>query len=491
MVAAVAWFAVLPVAAAVAPAPGGAVDGVPACPEPGVQAAAVAGERWATWARAYGGRMGDQALDVVPAPDGGYAVAGWTQSFGAGGIDGWIVRVDEEGNVAWQRTLGGAGGEMFHALAATADGEFLLAGWTTSFGSQGVDGWLVKLNGDGSVAWQRTYGGARDDYFYSVQQSSDGGFVVGGSTASFDAAGMDAWLLKLDADGSVMWARRLGSGRDDTIREVSFAADGGIVVAGAWDELSGDLPGTYRASDAFVAKFSPDGRETWSRVIGEAGVERLLSAAYSLDGGAIVAGWTSSFGAGREDAWLAKLDENGSVEWERTYGGPWTDIGWAVQALPDGGFAVAGWSRSVSLGQDMDGWLMKVDARGNVVWVRSYGLARDDQLFAMRAAPDGGFVLAGLTESFGAGSNDAWVIKVDGRGGVGDCIPGHVGNTPFIASDSRMSSRAVPPGAVAATSASVSASTASAASSPGGISVPCSRSALTNRLVVPLLAGGP
>jgi len=154
------------------------------------------------WAKTYGGTGDDYAYSIQQTSDGGYIVAGYTGSSGAGLADFWVLKLKSDGTVDWQKTYGGGGYDSASSIQQTSDGGYIVAGVTTSFGAGGYDFWVLKLDGSGNVQWQKTYGGTGNDYANSIQQTTDGGYIVAGVTTSFGAGG-DFWVLKLDSSGNV------------------------------------------------------------------------------------------------------------------------------------------------------------------------------------------------------------------------------------------------------------------------------------------------
>ncbi|NPA41170.1 MAG: hypothetical protein GXO18_02745, partial [Aquificae bacterium] len=221
------------------------------------------------WAKVYGGGSSDGAYSIQQTSDGGYVVAGWTSSFGAGLADIWVLKLDANGDVQWQKTYGGSDSDGAYSIQQTSDGGYVVAGWTWSFGAGSADFWVLKLDANGDVQWQKTYGGGDSDEAYSIQQTSDGGYVVAGRTWSFGTGLTDIWVLKLDANGDVQWRK------------------------------------TY----------------------GDSGPNEAYSIQQTSDGGYVVAGVTLSFGTGSADFWVLKLDANGDVQWQKTYGDG--DLDWA------------------------------------------------------------------------------------------------------------------------------------------------------------------
>ncbi|MFQ5586964.1 MAG: hypothetical protein ACE5GF_09115, partial [Thermodesulfobacteriota bacterium] len=272
------------------------------------------------WAKTYGGTSDEVASSIQQTSDGGYIVAGWTASFGAGFRDSWILKLNADGTVAWQKTFGGIGiFDEVSSIQQTSDGGWIAAGVTDSSGAALTDIWIVKLFPDGTVDWQKRYGGSsREDVDVAIQQTADGGYIVGGHTQSFGRVFDDFWILKLDPIGNVTWQKTYGGTEDDRVTSIQQTTpDGGYIVAG-WTKSFG--AGPLGASDFWVLKLDRFGGVTWNQTYGGTGFEQPASIQQTADGGYIVAGYTSSFGAGFYDFWIVKLDNSGLVTWEKTYG---------------------------------------------------------------------------------------------------------------------------------------------------------------------------
>ena len=358
------------------------------------------------WSTTYGGASADVALSVVPTADGGYVLGGRTASFGAGYYDGWLGKTDAHGILQWNQTYGSTGGDYGAAAVATADGGYALAGFTYSFGAGMEDYWLVKTSANGTMEWQRTYGGANADWALSAVQTEDGGYALAGSTYSFGAGGWDAWLVKTYADGTFQWGLTYGGAADDHGHCVIQTADGGYALAGYTDSFGS---GGY---DAWLVKTNVNGVLEWQRAHGGPGSEEARVVVQTADGGYALACTTDSFGAGFYDAWLVKTYADGTFQWGLTYGGAGMDYASAVIQTGEGGYAVAGYTASFGAGLD-DAWLVKTDAQGNMQWNRTYGGSLFDYAHAVVPTRDGGYVLAGSTDSGGAGLSDVWLVKTE------------------------------------------------------------------------------
>jgi len=319
----------------------------------------------------------------------------------------WVLRLDEAGNVVWDHTYGGAQGDSASSIVALADGGFAVAGSTDSKGAGDGDMWVLRLDEAGNVVWDHTYGGAESDYARSIVALADGGFAVAGVNSSKGAGDDDMWVLRLDEAGNVVWDHTYGGVEGDWAGSIVALADGGFAVAGnTHSKGAGD-------KDMWVLRLDEAGNVVWDRTFGGVGWDYASEIVALADGGFALAGHTSSKGAGDGDMWVLRLDEAGNVVWDRTYGGARRDIASSIVALVDGGLAVAGITRSKGAGND-DMWVLYLDEAGNVVWDRTYGGAEEDYASEIVALADGGLAVAGYTRSKGAGESDMWVLRLAG-----------------------------------------------------------------------------
>jgi len=287
----------------------------------------------------------------------------------------------------------------------------------------------VKLDPDGNLEWGKTFGGPDLDGAHSVQQTSDGGYIVAGYTASYGAGGAfwgDFWLVKLDPNGNLEWEKGFGGADEDAAISVQQTADGGYVVAG--------YTYSYGAgqSDFWLVKVDPDGNLEWEKTFGGALWDGAWSVQQTIDGGYIVAGYTYSYGAGSSDFWLVKVDPDGNLQWDKTFGGADSDEAYSVQQTTDGGYIVAGYTYSYGAGSS-DFWLVKVHPDGNLQWDKTFGGADSDGALSVQQTSDGGYIVAGETCSYGAGSADFYIIKLESEQIIDTTPPSSI--TDFNASD--------------------------------------------------------
>ncbi len=303
------------------------------------------------WSQVYGDADDDDAYDVVQTGDGGYVVAGSTKSYGAGLTDLWVIKTDELGEPVWEKVLGGAKNDVAYSLIALDGGEYLLTGSTASYGAGIGDVWILKINDDGDVLWNKTFGGPMNDVGRDVISTADGGFMVVGDTSSYGAGWSDVWLIRMDADGAVSWNRTIGGSANDSGRSVKETGDG-FIVAGNSESFGDTLV------DGYVAKVDPEGELVWEKTYGGSSDDYAESIELFNGEGYLVAGYTSSMGTGESDVWLFSVSPDGDMMEETIYGGSLRDRVYQVHATSDGGYILAGFTWSFGAGGN--GYLIKM-----------------------------------------------------------------------------------------------------------------------------------
>ncbi|AXI24710.1 hypothetical protein CFE53_00390 [Methanofervidicoccus sp. A16] len=342
------------------------------------------------WVKEFKGK----AYGVDIAPNGDIIVAGRTKSFGAGGYDIWILRLDENGNVKWQKTYGGSYRDWADAVAIAPNGDIIVAGYTYSFGAGGGDFWILRLDENGNVKWKRTYGGSNWDGADAVAIAPNGDIIVAGYTYSFGAGEGDFWILRLDENGNVKWQRTYGGSDDDIARAIAIASNEDIIVAGYTNSF-----GTG-GKDIWILRLDKNGNVKWRKTYGGNRGDEAYAITIASNEDIIVAGYTNSFGTGGKDIWILRLDKNGNVKWEKTYGGSDDDEAYAVAIAPNGDVVVAGRTGSFGAGGS-DFWILRLDENGNVKWEKTYGGSYWDEAYAITIAPNGNCIVGG----------DKYVIK--------------------------------------------------------------------------------
>jgi hypothetical protein len=379
------------------------------------------------WNKTYGGTGNDSARSLVATSDGGYAIAGTTDSFGAGNTDFWLVKTDADGVMEWNRTYGGTGDDEAYALVTAPDGGYAIAGSTNSFGAGGsgifaeahTEVWLVKTDASGNMQWNKTYGEPMNETHYSraganaLVTTSDGGYAIAGWKLYYieEFEGMplsiytDFWLVKTDALGNMQWNKTYGHEiGSDVVRSLIVTSDGGYLMAGS---------GAWWADDLWLVKTDANGVMEWNRTYG--GDAHMNDCAYSLivtsDGGYAIAGELGDI-SGASDFWLVKTDAFGNMQWNQTYGELYVfmEAAYSLAATSDGGYVMAGTNGRNKL------MMVKTDALGNMEWNKTYGEGPYEAPYSLVATSDGGCAIAGCISSLGAGGTDFWLVKADENG---------------------------------------------------------------------------
>ena len=365
------------------------------------------------WTKTYGGSGWDEGWSVQQTFDGGYIIAGYTDSFGAGYNDVYIIKTNADGDTLWTKTYGGIADDWGWSVQQTSDSCYIISGKTESFGAGLGDVYLIKTYATGDTMWAKTYGGGLYDGAgegCSVQQTSDGGYIIAGYTWSFGAGCWDVYLIKTNATGNIIWTKTYGGGSSEGARSVQQTSDGGyIIVAYTCSFGAGQ-------EDVYLIKTYASGDTIWTKTYGGIDVDEGWSVQQTSDGGYIIVGFTKSFGAGLEDVYLIKTYASGDTIWTKTYGGIDVDEGYSVQQTSDGGYIVAGESRDQYGFSSV--YLIRTDANGDTIWTGTYGGTDDDYGRSVRQTSDGGYIIAGT--SLGASGADVYLIRLSSEVGVDD-----------------------------------------------------------------------
>jgi hypothetical protein len=348
------------------------------------------------WSKNYGGVYPDYCYALVQTGDGGYALAGMTGSYGVSG-DFWLVKTEANGNMQWNNTYGGIQYDEARALVQTSDGGYALAGYTMDE-YRYCNSSLVKTDENGNMQWNRTYGDGAQKV-YALVQTSDGGYALAGYT------GGSRWLVKTDANGDEQWTKSYGGAGYYIATALVQTGDGGYALAGS-------KATEYAGYDFWLVKTDANGNVQWSNTYGGTGSDWATALVQTADGGYALAGTTTSYGAGRSDFWLVKTGANGDAQWRRSYGGTGDEGAESVVQTSDGGYALAGTTDSLGAGSE-DFWLVKTDASGNALENRTFGGVDEDRFYGLVQTGDGGYALAGYTESYSVGYYDFWLVKTD------------------------------------------------------------------------------
>lgn len=360
------------------------------------------------WYRSIGSIGSNEvAYSVLLAEDGGYVFAG-SKSTPSNGLDFYIVKTSQDGTVVWEKTYGGYADDSAYSMARSGDGGYVLAGYTKSFGAGGSDVMLLKVDADGAQDWFMTFGGVRDDVGQSISPTAGGGFIIAGGTRSFDPLGSyDAYLIAIGSSGNLLWSKAFGGTDYDYANDVQQTADGGFIVAGG----TGIFLSYVR--DALLIKTDASGNAQWTKTFGGAGPDNALSVIQAEDGGYLLAGGTRSYGAGGEDAYLVKTDSAGALVWQNFFGSSGEERANSVIQTSDGDFLFIGFTGSYGAGLT-DAYMVKVNAAGSLGTMKTFGGINEDIGRDIIQLSDGSCVLAGETKSYaGSPSLDAYLVKTN------------------------------------------------------------------------------
>lgn len=385
--------------------------------------------------------------------------------------DYWVVKLSPTGDILWQNTIGGDRGDGLSALWATSDGGVVLGGssaslasvdktescWLNGAGDYTNDYWVVKLSASGVIEWQNNIGGRGSDILKSIQQTMDGGYIVGGYSNSgstgdkteANIGGNAYWIIKLNSTGGIEWQNTIDGINEDLLKSIKQTSDGGYIIGGdSRSGISGEKTEACFSDsyDYWVIKLNSSGGIEWQNTIGGNNDEELTSVDQAADGGYIICG-TSLSGItgdktenkiGSSDYWIVKLNSSGAITWQNTIGGNQSETYPYIQSVSDGGFYLLGTS-ATNLSADKtvpgfcggggdDLWLMKLNSSGNILWQNVYGGCGVERMPKLEQTTDGGLLLLSSSNSdisgnktenaipttYGTPSDDYWVIKLAG-----------------------------------------------------------------------------
>ncbi|MFP3593598.1 T9SS type A sorting domain-containing protein [Chryseobacterium sp. SIMBA_038] len=412
------------------------------------------------WQKSLGGTNSDRAHTIIQTADGGYMISGASNSNNGnvtgnhGSQDYWLAKLNSTGNLQWQKSLGGTGTDYGSSIVQTADGGYVVAGTSDSnngnvTGNHGLtDGWVLKLNSDaGIIYWQKSFGGTNYDVINQMIPTTDGGYIFAGNSSSNngDVPGnngyVDYWIVKINSDGNVQWKKSLGGTGDDRATCIVQTSDGGYAVAGYAENNNGDVTGNHGSKDYWILKLNTDGGVIyWKKSFGGTYQELPRSIVQTSDGGYIVAGSASSNDGdvtgnhGSDDSWIVKLNSTGDLQWQKALGGTKVDDASSIIQTADGGYLavgsttsndgqVTGYHAPSSTGPgesplSYDYWAVKLSTTGNIVWQKCLGGSGSDEATSVIQTTDGGYVIAGSSNSTNGdvsgnhGDYDIWVVKL-------------------------------------------------------------------------------
>lgn len=375
-----------------------------------------------TFQKTYGGMGNNYPSSTQQTIDSGYIIAGTTSTYGAGGKDVYLIKTNINGDTLWTKTYGGIGDEYGYCVQQTNDGGYIITGNTNSFGAGSKDVYLIKTDFNGDTLWTKTYGGINDDEGNSVQQTTDGGYIITGNTSSFGLGyfdsltnfiAYDVYLIKTDSVGDTLWTKTFGGINNDEGNYVQQTSDGGYIITGYTNSFGAG------GGDVFLIKTNSNGDSLWTKTYGGSGPDGGISTRQTSDGGFIISGITDSSITSPFNIFLIKTNLNGDTLWTKKYKGPLDGVGYSVQPISDGGYIITGYVTNAGYYI----YLIKTDSIGDIMWTKFFGNG-DDEAFSVQQTFDGGFIISGS----GINNADILLIKTDSNGNIG-C---NHGNIPII-----------------------------------------------------------
>ena len=431
------------------------------------------------WEKSYGGSHAEYLFDAIPTPDYGFILAGSSISGKSGNksdeskgsFDYWVWKMNERGDLDWQKSFGGSGEDHLQSIQLTSDGGFILAGISDSpksgdkkEGCRGQsDFWILKLDAKGNELWQRTIGGNGLEKLFSIAPTKDGGYIIGGTSSSDKSpldtkmkedkygkaeacqGNLDYWIVKLNASGIIEWQKTLGGTYADELKSIEQTKDGGYIVGGSSNSpKSGDkITDSFGARDFWIVKLDAAGNQQWQKCIGGNLDDNLFALTQTLDGGFIAGGNSNSEATNSKtkangkgsDFWVLKLDDQGVITWQETYDFGKLDILTSIVENNDGTYLIGGYAQSERSPIEKGGLLgkmvssdkegindyiaLKINDKGEEVWSKSVGSKGEEVMCKLFETRDGGYVLAGTStggasrdKNSGNGSSDFWVVKL-------------------------------------------------------------------------------
>jgi hypothetical protein len=358
------------------------------------------------WSNHYGGVYSDNGYASVATSDGGFAAVGSTFSYGAGGYDVYLLKLDSLGDTLWTRTFGDTATEYGRDLQVTPDGGFIIVGSTTSRGHGKEDVYVVRTDSYGTLLWSKTYGGALSDDGWSIRATGDG-YIICGTTYSSGHGYGDLMLLKINQNGDSLWTRTYGGAGGESGYAVRVTYDGGLIAVGA----TGSFGTGY--SSLYAVRTTATGDSIWATTFGGTRADLGYAVDVTPDGGLLFAGVTVPTGSNYYDMYVVKTDDNGTLQWERNYGGTGEDIAYSIGETADGNFLIGGTTESSGAGS-VDMYAVKIDPYGNKLSDATAGGSQADYCRNVLITHTGRYLLTGYTYSYSRGGSDFYMVSLQG-----------------------------------------------------------------------------
>jgi hypothetical protein len=403
----------------------------------------VKGQPTIQWQKSFGGTANETSRSIIQTLDGGYIVAGGTTSndgdvsINKGGTDFWVIKLDVNGIIEWEKSYGGSLDESAYSISQTIDKGYIVSGFSNSNDgdvsiNKGLsDCWIIKLDSLGNLEWENSYGGSAGENANSIKQTMDGGYIFAGFSGSVDGdvsghhggvSFSDFWVVKIDISGVIEWEKSYGGTSYEYAFDIELTQNEGYIVVGEAISTDGDVTNNNGGKDYWVVKIDTLGNIEWEKNYGGSGNESINSIQTTIDGGYIIAGASNSTDGdvtsasnGGFDAWIIKIDSLGVIEWEKLYGGSFNDNVQTVQKTVEKNYIFTGKTGITSF----DYWVVEIDSLGGINWQQTYGGSSSDYAYYISQTTDNGFIVCGATASMDGdvtgnnGADDFWVVKLN------------------------------------------------------------------------------
>lgn len=359
----------------------------------------------AIWEKMYGGEDNDIAYGIVALEEGESAIVGTCRSFNAQYTDICVTRMDAQGEILWRLLLGGAKQDEGKAITRAADGTLMVLGTTKSLAKNyDRDLYVAKVSLEGKLIWEEGIGGERDEFAGGIAGTDDGGTLIVGDSESFGNNYRDIYIVKLSKEGKVVSSRTIGGEKEDSAKALTRTKDGSMVMVGHREvQSSGN-------KDFFVMKLDQNGQKIWAKTYGGEYADTLAGVTASIDGGIVATGKTRSYGSEQTDLSVMKFDAAGELIWHKIYGFKYYEYGNAVTGTVDGGFMIAGGTNTLGEGGHSV-YILALDKTGKLVWSHVYGDREKDAAHGIARMSDGSIIVAGESDSYSRSTN-FYMIKV-------------------------------------------------------------------------------
>ena len=408
------------------------------------------------WSKCYGGSSIEYPESMVQTIDGGYIIAGSKSSYDGdivddttGGWDFWVIKIDSNGLIEWQKSFGGSAQDFANSVKQTSDGVYIIVGWTKSNNGDvtGIhettygDCWIIKLNGEGVLIWQKCYGGNGTDQANDIELTDDGGYIIAGNSSSTDGDitshhgalhGYDDWIIKVNTSGEIEWEKSLGGSGNENCSDIFTTNDNGYIITGYTGSNDGDVAGGgwHGHWDCWVVKLNIIGDIIWQKCLGGDTLDIAYSIIQTYDGGYLISAGTLSDNGdiegshGLTDAAIFKLDSLGDMQWQKCYGGSDRELAYAILQQQDKGYIILGQTGSIDgdptgVHGSEDVWLLKIDSVGELQYQQCYGGSTGEYGRTILQLSDSTFIFLGGAESIDGnvtgnhGQTDYWVVKLN------------------------------------------------------------------------------